>query len=275
MTTDTPPGKTLEIPRSDGARTDEVFWDAQWNQRAASSLSNRLLHGRDFERDGHFLRLLERHVGLVNFRDARVVELGGASSRFLVALARHAGSHVTAVDYSPVGVSQTEQLFAAEQIEGRALLGDIFSWDGNGERFDVVLHFGLLEHFDNPTDVLAASAQVLRPGGLLVFTMPNLDAIGAKIWAYTAPDNFSKHVYHSDRTIESTCTESGLQLVKIFHAGPPLVRMAPPERGGLASTAANAVHAVLCMLGTAAPWLYTGGHARLSNTRGFVARKSG
>lgn len=256
-----------------GLRTDERFWDAQWQERDSRSAVQRLLHGRDFGRGGAFLRLMDRHVGLDAFAGARVVELGGASSRFLVDLALHAGADVTAVDYSEVGVAQTRELFRRAGVAGTALLADIFAWDGDGRPFDVVTHWGLLEHFDDPARVLAASARLVRPGGTVVFTMPNLAAVGARLWARTAPENFAKHVFHDDRAVARACTAAGLTLERTFHSGPPLVRMAPPERRSALAVATNAAHVLLCAAGTAVPSLYGRGHPRVANTRGFVARR--
>jgi 2-polyprenyl-3-methyl-5-hydroxy-6-metoxy-1,4-benzoquinol methylase len=256
-----------------GALTNESFWDAQWEDRAARSLVQTLLHGREFGRDGTFLRTIRRHVGADAIRGARVVELGGAASRFLLDFALWEGARVTAVDYSPVGIEQTRALFARHRVDGEAVEADMFAWrDGDGA-FDVVTHWGVLEHFDDPAPTLATSARMARPGGLVVFTMPNLAARGAALWKRFAPGNFSKHVYHTDEAVRAACDAAGLVLERQFHCGPPLVRMAPPERGGLAAQAVNVVHAALCGLGTLAPGLYVEGAPALASQRGFVTRR--
>jgi len=271
---DVPPGiDTLPAPGFDARpRTTIDFWDSQWNQRDDRASVQRLFHARDFGRDGHFLRLMRRYAPGV-FKDAAVVELGGGASRYLVDLARHEHSRVTAIDYSDIGIRQTKELFALHGIQGDTILADIFEWHEADGCFDVVVHWGLLEHFDDPAPILAASARLLKPGGVLVFTMPNLAAVGAGLWRRFAPGNFSAHVYHSDESLRAAMKNVGLRSVRMFHCGPPLVRMAPAERGGLASQAANLAHALLLAGGTLAPSLYLRGHPRISNTRGFVARK--
>jgi 2-polyprenyl-3-methyl-5-hydroxy-6-metoxy-1,4-benzoquinol methylase len=258
-----------------GALTDETFWDAQWEDRASRSLAQRLLHGREFGRDGTFLRTMRRHVGVDAFRSARVVELGGAVSRYLLDLALWEGARVTAVDYSPVGVQQTRALFAQHGVDGEAVQADMFAWQGGDGRFDVVTHWGVLEHFDDPAPTLAVSARLARPGGLVVFTMPNLAARGAALWKRFAPANFAKRVYHTDEAVRAACAAAGLVVERQFHSGPPLVRMAPPERGGVTAQVTNLLHAALCGVGTLAPGLYVDGTPRLSSQRGFVARRAG
>lgn len=255
------------------ARTDEAFWDAQWQEREARSLTQRLLRGHEFGAQGAFLRTMRRHVGHKAFSGARVVELGGAASRFLLDLALWERARVTAVDYSEVGIAQTRALFREHDVAGEAVQADMFTWhDGDGA-FDVVTHWGLLEHFEDPVPTLAASARLARPGGLVVFTMPNLAARGAVLWRRFAPANYAKHVYHTDAAVRAACAEVGLTVEREFHCGPPLVRMAPPERNGVAAQLVNLMHASLCGLGMLVPTLYTRGTPGLASQRGFVARR--
>ncbi len=218
--------------------------------------------------------MMDRHVGLGQLHNAKVVELGGAASKFLVDLALHAGARVTAVDYSETGVRQTEQLFRARGVDGEAVMADMFNWHGRDNEFDVAVHWGLLEHFESPDAVLSVTASVLKPGGVAVFSMPNLEAYGARIWKYVSPDNFSKHIFHTDADVARACAAAGLELTSTFHCGLPLIRMAPAEHRGIVSVGADVVHAAACLLGTLRPGLFTGGLRHISNTRGFVARKT-
>jgi hypothetical protein len=90
-------------------KTTTDFWDAQWGERGSRDTLSAWLHRDDFGKNGHFLRLMDRHMPNL-FEGARVCELGGASSKFLVDLALYRGAVVTAVDYSPIGIEQTKAL---------------------------------------------------------------------------------------------------------------------------------------------------------------------
>lgn len=48
--------------------------------------------------------------------------------------------------------------------------------------FDVVTLAQVLEHVYEPVDLLAGIYKVLRPGGLLILTTPNVAGLGAKLW---------------------------------------------------------------------------------------------
>ena len=261
------------IASSPGEVTDVAFWDAQWNDRAGRSLSQRVLHGRDFGRHGLFLKVIDRYVGLANIHQAKLVEFGGAASRFLLDFALHVQAKVTAVDYSPVGIAATQEMFNHHGVVGDAIQADMFDWDIEPGSFDVATHWGLLEHFDDPAPVLRASARAVRKGGLVVFSMPNMGAAGARLWARYAPDNYSKHIYHSEAVIAQVCESEGLRLETVFHFGAPLLRMATPERSSAGALIANVLHAGVSVVGTLAPGLYVRGHPMISNTRGFVLRR--
>jgi 2-polyprenyl-3-methyl-5-hydroxy-6-metoxy-1,4-benzoquinol methylase len=254
--------------------TDTEFWDDQWNQRFRKSLAQSLLHGRDFGRNGAFLKLIGRHVGVESIRGKNVLELGGAASNFLLDFALFADAKVTAVDSSQVGISRTRQMFQDNGVHGAAILADIFKHEVAPSSFDVVCHWGLLEHFTDPLPVLLASSRPLRANGRLIFTMPNMAAIGAKLWSRTAPANYSKHVFHSDEEIESALHRSGLRLEKKFYFGPPLFRMAPPERPSMVAAVANLGHIFVCAFQTAFPSAFTTGWSAISSCRGFIALKT-
>ncbi len=51
----------------------------------------------------------------------------------------------------------------------------------NNEFFDIVTAFNVLEHVQNPSKALDEIKRVLRNGGLLVITTPNLNSIGRKL----------------------------------------------------------------------------------------------
>ncbi|MCL2713254.1 MAG: class I SAM-dependent methyltransferase [Alphaproteobacteria bacterium] len=263
----------MTMPGAGGPSTDRGFWDDQWDERSRRGLSERLLHGRDFGARGAFLRLLKAQLPDVALKGARVVELGGAASRYLIDLALCEGARVTAIDYSAVGIARTRELFAKAGVSGEAIRADMFLWQNDGEPFDLVVHFGVLEHFSDPLPLIATSARLLRPDGTVFFTMPNLGALGARLWQRNAPQNYAAHVFHSDDAIAAACRESGLELRKVFWFGPPLIRMAPAQKRGVIEVLSDLGHAAVCIAGTIAPSIYLKGHRAISNQRGFVAVK--
>jgi SAM-dependent methyltransferase len=42
------------------------------------------------------------------------------------------------------------------------------------ERFDLIMHFFVLEHISSPLDFLNQQLEILNPGGIIVFEIPNV-----------------------------------------------------------------------------------------------------
>ena len=256
-----------------GRLTDETFWNLQWKKRAGQKISYRLLHNKDHGKNGRFLKILEREIPLSDLKSLKVVELGGAASQYLVDLGKYAGLKVTALDYSKVGIDQTIELFELNGVNGDVICADMFNWKDGHDSYDLVTHWGVLEHFSDPTDVIEASAKFLKAGGYTAFSMPNLAAYGARWWRKFSPKNFAAHIYHQDSKILACLEKSGFEVLNYFHFGPPLIRMAPLERRGISSLLINTAHAIVCIWGTISPKIYMRGTSKISSQRMFIARK--
>lgn len=254
---------------TDSLLTGTEFWDDQWKIRSGAARFTKFLRAGDFGKHGFFLRLMRRFAPDV-FQGASVIELGGACSRFLIDLAKFENARICAVDYSPTGIEQTVKMFQECGVAGEVLEVDFLNWPDTNTRYDVVTHWGLLEHFSDPDLILFLSSRLLKLGGHLVFTMPNLAATGAWFWKRCSPSNHAAHIFHNDQVVIEACERAGLKLVRLFHSGPPLVRMAAPEKFRVLSIPISFIHAVLLLLGRLFPSMYVSGNAAISETRGFV-----
>jgi SAM-dependent methyltransferase len=62
--------------------------------------------------------------------------------------------------------------------------------------FDVLTMWNVLEHLENPIEDLRHAYQVLRPDGLLVLAIPNVDGIGPKLFgSYWMGWDLPRHLY--------------------------------------------------------------------------------
>jgi 2-polyprenyl-3-methyl-5-hydroxy-6-metoxy-1,4-benzoquinol methylase len=262
----------LSIQNDNGAHTNVEFWDAQWNQRSSYGGIASKLRSADFGENGAFLRVLNQHApGL--FANARLVELGGASSRFAIDLAKYAQCDVTIVDNSEVGIEISKKLFSQENVEINTVYGNIFDLSKLDGGFDVVTHWGLMEHFEDPRSIFDISSRLLKPGGHVVYSMPNMAAVGARLWKRHAPANFSAHIFHTDEALNRAAIASGFETQKTFHFGVPLVRMAPAEQHRLTARVADGVHAALLAAQLLSPSVWRSGHPKIASNRAFILKK--
>lgn len=248
--------------------TDSQYWDAAWSRFGhIKRLSRR--HGM-LGKNGFFVRAMRRHAGKVEGR--RVAELGGGASYRLLALAKWERCEVVAVDYSSEGLKRTAELFRTNGEHVETIQEDFLRWTPQGEKFDVVTHWGVIEHFRDATPILKLCAELAKDDGRIVFGMPNMSALGHILWERWSPANWERHVYHSDEYIEQACQAAGLRLEKRFHFGPPLIMATDPEKRTWMTRAATLLHRGLYALCWALP-IYDRGFLWLSSERGFVARK--
>lgn len=83
-----------------------------------------------------------------------------------------AETQVTGVDFSPYAIGRNAERDAELGVEYLCL--DVRSDLGRLEsRFDVVTMCEILEHLDDPDEVVAAAIELLRPGGLFILSCPH------------------------------------------------------------------------------------------------------
>jgi len=134
------------------------------------------------------LAMLRRHIGATEA--PRILELGGAPYFFTSLLRRDLDADVTAVNVQAgawpgesSGVTGGEVVLSVPADGGESNMTvdvrvanierDPFPFDDDS--FDVVLCMEVLEHLGySPSHMLAESHRVLRPGGRLLITVPNL-----------------------------------------------------------------------------------------------------
>ena len=114
-------------------------------------------------------------------RGQRLLEIGCGASRWLPYFAIEHGMQVSGVDYAPGGCALARQVLEKEGVAGDVLQLDALADNvALQQRFDVVFSYGVVEHFVETAHCVKAFTQYLKPGGLIVTTIPNVTgAIGS------------------------------------------------------------------------------------------------
>lgn len=101
-----------------------------------------------------------------------MLDIGGSHGYLSVALCRRHPALRSVVLDLPEAVEQAAPLLAAEGMGDRVVhqAGDALTEDLGSERYDLILAFSLVHHFDAETNrsLAARCARALRPGGLFV-----------------------------------------------------------------------------------------------------------
>ncbi len=127
--------------------------------------------------------------------DKKLLELGCGGSAFLPYFSREFGLQVDGMDYSERGCELARLMCQVNGVNTQIVCSDFFHAPPEMlGAYDVVASFGVVEHFTDTEKTLAQFAKFLRPGGLMITTVPNLDGLVGLAQRALASDIFGKHV---------------------------------------------------------------------------------
>ena len=112
--------------------TSIQYWDEWWETCPLGVVS---ASDPAYGKEGWFLRFMDRECG--SLQGKSVIEVGGAMSYRLLALARFRGVVPTVVDYSSLGLDKTRELFALHGIAVNCIQADMYEISGC---YDLVTH---------------------------------------------------------------------------------------------------------------------------------------
>jgi 2-polyprenyl-3-methyl-5-hydroxy-6-metoxy-1,4-benzoquinol methylase len=153
----------------------------------------------------------------------RVLDVG-CSSGYLAGPLVEAGATVVGVELDPAAAEE------ARMICTDVLLGDVETLELPFEpgSFDVVLCGDLVEHLRNPGATLERLQPLLRRGGRLVLTTPNVANWAMRLsllagrWRYTERgilDHTHTHLF-TRKTLVETVTNAGYRIIELDHTAP-------------------------------------------------------
>jgi 2-polyprenyl-3-methyl-5-hydroxy-6-metoxy-1,4-benzoquinol methylase len=122
------------------------------------------------------IRMWRRRLGRLDARRSRGALLdAGCGDGLFLKLARSAGWTVEGIESSPEGARRSSQ-----RLGRPVAVGDLAAVSGLRGPFDVVTLWHVLEHLVSPSRLLNAARVRLRPGGLLVAAVWNLDSLSMR-----------------------------------------------------------------------------------------------
>ena len=161
----------------------------------------------------------QESLGQYSNQGADLLELGCGGSAFLPYFARRFGFSVSGIDYSKNGIETERQICESHDVDCTLYCSDIFSPPQEClGRFDVVVSFGVLEHFTDTESTLRSFSNFLRPGGRLLTVVPNMKGLCGFGQKLIAPDIYSIHETLDIERIKTAHLGAGLDLdyVKYF-----------------------------------------------------------
>ncbi|MBL8267363.1 class I SAM-dependent methyltransferase, partial [Steroidobacter sp.] len=105
----------------------------------------------------------------------------------------HVTPNVVGVDYSDQGCAIARQFFAATGRNAQVLCEDATAVTELNGTMDLVYSIGVLEHFDDPSDMLGAHLRWLKPAGTAVVLIPNYSGLYQRLQGRLDPANLEIH----------------------------------------------------------------------------------
>jgi len=123
------------------------------------------------------------------------IELGGFPGDFSVYLKRFCNLDVTLLDYI-IDHGIVERLFEInglnKSVDVKIIEEDIFFYEPQ-EQYDLVCSFGFIEHFTDLERVLCTHFKFMKPGGMLLMTLPNFIGVNGWLQKIFDPENLAIH----------------------------------------------------------------------------------
>lgn len=114
-----------------------------------------------------------RFMTLAHEPAGKILDVGCGAGRFLRRMRKH-GWQVEGVDYDAQAARRVVERYGIQ-----AHAGDLISCAFPDKSFDAITMSQTVEHLYDPRSTLAECLRVLKPGGLLVMTTPNVNSMGA------------------------------------------------------------------------------------------------
>lgn len=148
-----------------------------------------------------------------------LLEAGAGSSAWLPFLASEYGLRVSGLDYSEEGCRICEENLKMQGINyDEVICTDIFKWTGT-KKYDIIISLGLIEHFDNPVEILQIFGQHLQKGGTVITVVPNLIGFSGWLTKVFIPDVYKIHKRISKEDLRTMHQNSGFKILRNDYTG--------------------------------------------------------
>ena len=192
--------------------TDRPFWKAFWESRK----------GLIFYIKPNYIfgDILAKLIAEKKIKTA--IELGGFPGYYSAYLKKYQHLDTTLFDYF-IHEGLINQLLEKNDLKPgdiNIIEADLFKYKTE-QLYDMVLSFGLIEHFNDTQSIIETHLQFLKPGGVLFITLPNFKGVNGWVQRKFDRDNYDKHNINSMdlALLANACKALGLKEVEAYYHG--------------------------------------------------------
>ena len=139
----------------------------------------------------------------------------GCSMGFFLKVAEDRGWKVRGIDISEDAIT-----IAQEDLMGKVRATTLEESSFPNNHFDLITLWDTLEHVPDPVQTISQCYRILKPGGCLILTVPNISSWPAKIMGTNWMGYKDEHLfYFTRRSLKILLTQAGFEVKKIRYTG--------------------------------------------------------
>lgn len=191
------------------------YWEQNWsgsyigeainpNKRGLNNYVNRGFHD-------YFAQLFANQ----NNKNNKLLEIGCAQSVWLPYFAKEFNFTIAGIDYSAVGCRHAREILRKENVKGEIVCADFFSPPGDMvNKYNIIVSFGVVEHFEDTPSVIKAFLNFLKPGGLIITIIPNIKGLIGFLQKELNYDVYNIHAAITPAELKKAHQMHGLEVKK-------------------------------------------------------------
>jgi 2-polyprenyl-3-methyl-5-hydroxy-6-metoxy-1,4-benzoquinol methylase len=195
-------------------RAGRLYWEQHW--------SDKPIRYDNKHRSGTITNYVNRRIekyfdevfANIETSGKSLLEIGCARSIWLAYFTNTFGFQVSGIDYSARGCEDTQRSLINDGITSEIVCADFFdppSWM-NG-KYDVIVSFGVAEHFQDTQRCIKAFAKMLKPGGNMITVIPNMVGLIGQIQKFIDRQVFDIHVQLNTNDLRNAHEAAGLEVL--------------------------------------------------------------
>ena len=195
-------------------KTDKSYWEHLWKNTLLLQPVDPYCSDPNHYLDRKFHDFFSKVFSNRKTQNTKLLEIGCARSVWLPYFAKKFGFKVTGIDYSESGCQQALQLLSKEGVEGEIVCADFFSPpESMIKGFDIVISFGVLEHFQDTQGCILMFSKYLKQNGMLITNIPNLTGVIGLLQKILNQGVFDMHISLSPGDISEAHRKNAMEVV--------------------------------------------------------------
>jgi 2-polyprenyl-3-methyl-5-hydroxy-6-metoxy-1,4-benzoquinol methylase len=156
---------------------------------------------------------------LQNYVSKKFMEIGAGASSWLPYFAKKYNLEISGLDYSEIGCEIARENLKILGIDYKEIIcQDIFNWNSS-EKYDIIFSYGVIEHFEDPGEILKICSKHLNKDGVIISLVPNLNGLNGILSKIFVNKIFKMHKVISKEELIKYHEDVGLVNIKTNYVG--------------------------------------------------------